>query len=296
MQHPPDQSPPHSFSPPDPQQFASYLQQHPAQPPSPWSVRLPLLVAVGLIGVSMLTEGLLAALLLWSALIWLFGHTSVRARRAQALERLVHGAQELAMLRRFPEALRRGWRLLPKASKSPHLHGQTVAMIAHCLDALGAYDSAIIGYDYLLQRLPPGQPIAVHIGLSRASASLGAENLSDADDALRRLRGAVETFGNSPISAAYRMLRLAQQVRTHHFAEGVEDSGGLTEALRPLGVEAGYGHALMALCHYHYVDPDADPDQSRASAVKWWEQATLLMPPDALVQRFPELSPLMELP
>lgn len=284
-----------TFSQPSPQEFESHLEQHPARPLSWWAARAPLLIAAALFGLSLATADPLRALLPWVALAWLFGHTAVRARRAQALESRVRRTQEVAMLRHYSEALRRAWRLLPQTVPAPLLHGQTVAMIAHCLDTLGSYDAAIVGYDYLLKRLPPGQPITVHIGVSRAAAALGAENLSDADDALRRLRGAVEPFQNTTISAAYRLAQLAQHVRTYHFQEGVNESDGLVEALRPLGVEAGYGHALMALCHYHQPDTDDSPGGSREAAQSWWRQATLLLPPGTLAQRFPELAPLMEL-
>jgi len=282
------------FSPPSPKQVGAHLNQHPASPPSVWSIRTPLLIAAGLIVLSIAMDGPVGSLLLWVALGWLFGHSAYRTHKAQVLETLVRKSQELAMLRRYPEALRRAWRLLPKAQGNPMLHSQTVAMISHCLDALGAFDAAIVGYDYLLKRMPPGQPITVHLGVSRAFASLGAENLSDADDALRRLRGAVEPFDHTPISAAYRLTRLAQQVRTHHFADAVQQRDGLLEALRPLGVEAGYGHALMALCYTQQPQPDGDDsiDQTR----KWWDRATLLLPPGTLIDRFPELKPLAELP
>jgi hypothetical protein len=285
------------FSTPSPEQVVSYLREHPASPPSAWSVRMPMLVAVVLIVVSIVLGGPIGALLPWFALAWLFGHSALRAYKAQALETDVRKTQELAMLRRYPEALRRGWRLLPAACVNPMLHSQTVAMISHCLDTLGAYDSAIVGYDYLLERMPAGQPVAVHIGVSRAGASLGAENLSDADDALRRLRGAVEPFNHTPISAAYRLTQLAQRVRTHHFADAVQERDGLIEALRPLGVEAGYGHALMALCYYQQPQNDLEPDGQdvNTQAREWWERATLLLPAGALVGRYPELKPLVEL-
>jgi len=243
---------------------------------------------------SYVASGPLSALLMFAALLWLIGHTSFRTRRLLSLQARVRRTQEIAMLRRYPKALRQGWRTLPKVTPLPQLHGQTIAMMSHCLDTLGQYDAAIVGYDYLLDKLPPGQPAAIHIGVSRAAAALGAERLSDADDALRRLRGPIEPFENTPISAAYRLALLTQQVRTYHFQEGVQESEGLVDALRPLGIDAGYGHALMALCHYH---TDNNPDNNNISNATqtWWQQATLLLPPNTLLKRFPELKPLTEL-
>lgn len=285
------------FAPPSPEQFEAHLRSNPANPPSKWQMRAPIIVAAALLGVSLATTGPVSALLPWVGLAWLFGHHWVRAQRVMRIESQVRKSQEVAMLRRYPQSMREAWRILPQATPLPALHSQTVAMISHCLDSLGCYDAAIVGYDYLLDRLPPSEPITVHIGVSRANAALGAERLSDADDSIRRLRGAVEPFKDTTISAAYRLAQLAQQVRTHHFAEGAQEHGDLVEALRPLGVEAGYGHALMALCHYqrnnHGNETDTQP--SRDAAKLWWDRATLLLPHDTLLQRYPELAPLTEM-
>ncbi len=283
------------FQPPTPEQFETFLRDHPANPPTAWQMRTPWLIALVLIVLSFVTGGPVSAVLPWVALIWLIGHTSFRSRRMVSLQVGVRRTQETAMLRRYTQAMRQGWRMLPQVTPIPMLHGQTVAMISHCLDTLGEYEAAIVGYDYLLAQLPPGQPITVHIGVSRAAAALGAERLSDADDGIRRLRGPVEPFTNTPISAAYRLAMLTQQVRTHHFEEGVQESEGLIDELRPLGVDAGYGHALMALCHFHTDLNAGDRDDVSNPAKTWWRQATLLLPPDTLLKRFPELQPLTEL-
>ena len=284
------------FSPPSPEQFDAYLRSHPPSPMSKWQLRAPLLVAALFLGMSLVTSEPISAVLPWVGLAWLFGHNGVRSRRAMSLEAQVRNSQEVAMLRRYPQALREAWRVLPLSVPAPNLHSQTVAMIAHCLDSLGCYDAAIVGYDYLLQRLPAGEPITVHIGVSRANAVLGAERLSDADDSIRRLRGAVEPYPDTTISAAYRLAQLAQQVRTHHFAEGAGENDDLIEALRPLGVEAGYGHALMALCYYHQYDGLETEDKPKHETARlWWGRATLLLPADTLLKRYPELVPLTEM-
>lgn len=285
------------FSPPSAEQFDERLRTYPPKPLTKWQMRAPLLVAAAFLGMSLATSGPVSALLPWVGLGWLFGHNWVRSRRAMSLEGQVRRSQEVAMQRRYPQALREAWRVLPLATPAPNLHNQTVAMIAHCLDSLGSYDAAIVGYDYLLQRLPKGEPITVHIGVSRANAVLGAGRLSDADDSIRRLRGAVEPYPDTTLSAAYRLAQLAQQVRTHHFAEGAGENGDLIEALRPLGVEAGYGHALMALCYYHQKDDGSGPEVQPAnqSTRLWWERATLLLPEATLLKRYPELEPLTEM-
>ena len=290
--------PTRGFAPPSSEQFEAHLQAYPPNPPGKWQLRAPLLVAGALLGVSLMIPGWPAVVLPWVGLAWLMGHNWLRTQHNMRLEAIVRQTQETAMQRRYPEALRDAWRILPQAVPAPALHSQTVAMIAHCLDSMNCYDAAIVGYDYLLDRLPAGEPIAVHLGVSRANAALGVDRLSDADDSIRRLRGAVEQFPDTTISAAYRLAQLAQQVRTNHFAEAVSENDDLVDALRPLGVEAGYGHALLALCHYKQAQAPAH-DQADASdeprqAHDWWAKATLLLPPDTLIERYPELKPLTE--
>ncbi len=117
----------------------------------------------------------------------------------------------------------------------------------------------------------------------------------------------VERLGRTPVTAGFRLARLIQDVRTHHFADALETSDELIDELRPLGVEAGYGMALMALCyHQHHrrqaehTDTDTDaasagtggaPDTAGPSdaVARWWQRATLLLPAPVLVDRFPEL-------
>ncbi|GAB4194238.1 MAG: hypothetical protein Kow00105_08450 [Phycisphaeraceae bacterium] len=298
------------FSPPSPEQFEAHLNAHPAHPPGKWQLRAPLLAVAALLVISLMTTGPLSALLPWVALIWLFGHNWYRTRRSMELEGRVRQVQEKAQLRHVTAALRDAWRLLPQLTAIPPLHSQTVALMAHCLDYLCCYDAAIVGYDYLLERLPNNEPIAVHIGVCRANAALGAERLSDADDTIRRLRGAIEPYKGTTIGAAYRLAQLAQHVRTHHFMEAVQENQDLLEAMRPLGIEAGYGHALMALCYERLAAQQATQDAGEAPANNtsypetieevgdkaklWWQRATLLLPIPTLERRYPELTPLKE--
>jgi hypothetical protein len=77
-------------------------------------------------------------------------------------------------------------------------------------------------------------------------------------------------------------------VRTNHFADAVEGCDGLLDELRPLGVDAGYGHALVALAYHHLAGAAAGEQ-----AALWWSRATLLVAAPALLDRFAELRPLL---
>ena len=220
----------------------------------------------------------------------LMGLTHWRLRRLRRLEARIVDAQELAMLRHHFPAFLLAWELMPAASAAPMLHGRLVAFIALCLDHLQAYDAAIVGYDHLIGHLPQDHPGSVQLQIQRAVAQLQTDRLTDADDAIRRLRGSAETMRSTATRAAYRLAQLLQHVRTNHFADATALAGELVNDLRPLGVDAAYGHALMALSYQRLDDAAA-----RAQAAVWWSRATLLMPPSALVDRFRELEPLQAL-
>lgn len=247
------------------------------------------------------TEG--ALFLIWAVMGGLFIFMVVRARRARALEGKVTRAGELAMLRHDRAALRMSWRLLPELTGVPPLHQRCVAIVGHCLDQIGAYESSLVVYDYLLEVMTGSPAGAVQLRIQRAIVALACDHLADADDALRSLRGQVgESHTPAPVRAAYRLATLVQDVRTAHFADAIEGCGGLIDELRPLGVEAGFGHALMAFCyhrmgqqqgHEQAQTPKAPTDYLQAAA-RWWTRATLLVPAKALVHRFPELGKMSE--
>jgi tetratricopeptide (TPR) repeat protein len=215
-----------------------------------------------------------------------------RMKRMRDLERQTLRVQELAMLRRSVESLRLGWDLLPRLTHAPPLHGRVVASLAHNLDQLRCFEAAIGAYDYLLAHLSPQDPVAMQFQVLRSIAQLATDRLTDADDALRRLRGAIGDFKHTAIAAAYRMAQLVQQIRTHHWEQAIQDSANLLADLRPLGVQAGYGHAMIALAYHEQAAHARIPAPEDVKV--WWSRATLLLAPAALVERFPELHPLTE--
>jgi len=270
-----------AFEPPSPDRFRAYLEEHEPRQVSIWVARGPLLALIGIIAVSLFTAGNLGLVLpcigLGAVLIYLY-RRGQHTRRLQAQARHV---QELSMLRHHADALRHGWQLLPHLTTMPALHGRTIAIMSYGLDLIESYDAAITGYDYLLERLPGDHPGAWQLGIQRAISALFADRLTDADNSLRRLRNSATNFVGSPLHAGFLLAELIQDVRTHHFAEALTLSDAWLDALRPLGVEAGYGHALLALC-YHETDRAEESQQ-------FWQAATTLLPSSVLLHRFPEL-------
>jgi len=303
--------PPENFTPPTAEQVRQHLADNPAEAPSPWIGRLPLLALVVLAGLVLLTDPAIAlpvgALLLAGAL----GAMVWRSRYLRRLRQALQQCQEAALLRHYRWALSRAWRLLPQVRRQPQLHGRTVALLGHLLDELACYEAALTVYDHLLPRLNEDHPGRVQLQTQRAVAALGCDQLTDAYDALRVVSHHIDPAERTPTSAGYHLAVLFQQVRTHHYREAIEPGEDLLPALRPLGVEAGYGHALMAFSHRQLREirpsgeapadqvgeeaetPEAGLDHT-ALMRRWWDRATLLLPPAAIVHRFPELAPLAE--
>jgi len=214
----------------------------------------------------------------------------------RTLEHQVTYAQELSMLRHHEQTLRLTWQLLPQVATAAMLHNRVVAYLAYSLDQLKVFDAAIVAYDNLIGQLPPQHPGSVQLQIQRAIAQLQLEQLIDADDTLRRMRHMADTIKHTAVGASYRLAGLLQQVRTHHFAEAIEESGGLLEDLRPLGVEAAYGQALMALCYHQHGGAEGAGGGGAQNSRLWWSRATLLMPPATLVDRFDELGTMVVKP
>ena len=275
---------------PSAHQVADHLGRHGLRRPSRLLAWLPLAAIVAVFFLSMTVRHVVTLIAPWLVLVGILAFVYGRGRWLGHLEQRVTRVQELSMMRYHREALYGAWRLLPRVPTVPVMHGRVMTVLAHCLDQLKAYDAAIVAYDGLIEHLPPQHPGSVQLRVQRAIAQFQCGQLLDADNTLRGLRGAVATIGHTVTAAGFRLARLIQQVRTHHYADAVESAPTLLNDLRPLGVEAVYGHALMALSYSHLADPAAG-----RHARMWWSRATLMIPAAALVDRFAELDRLPEL-
>jgi hypothetical protein len=234
------------------------------------------------------------ALLPLLALLGLMAYLSGQARSAAELQARSVKAWELAMIRRYREALGQAWELLPACRSKPELHGRAVSVIAHVLGELGKDEAADVAYRYLADRLPPDHPLTLRLKLQQATAALTTGRLADGDDILRQLRGQAEASNDPSLGAAFRMARLVQDVQTGHYADAIKEADDTASALIPLGVEAGYGYALLALCSALLAEHDPSLEEAQRIDLKkqaraFWDQGTLLIPPAALVYRYPEL-------
>lgn len=297
----PSLSNPNVFDPPTAAQLAEHLQRHPAVNVGPWQQRGPLLMVVAIAGLALLMMGQPGfALLPLLALLALMAYLSGQARSAAELQARAVRAWELAMIRRYREALGQAWELLPACKTKPELHGRAVTVIAHILSELGKDEAAEVAYEHLIDRLPPDHPLALRLTLQRAMAALTTDRLADGDRILRKLRGQAEARNDPGLAAALRLARLVQDVQTGHYADAVAEASDTADTLVPMGIEAGYGYALLALCHHVLAKHSAALDDAERhtytqQAKRYWDQATLLIPPAALVYRYPELQKLLTL-
>lgn len=279
--------PPQPFSPPTVGQVLTHLKRYPAREPSKLTAWMPIIAMATVIVLTMVIQSDWVLLLPWLTVGVVFVLLAMKMRNAQRLEQRITDAQELAMLRHWRQSLRLTWRLIPSLVTQPPLHGRAVALIAHCLDQLKAYDAAITAYNHLIDCVSAQDPVSIQIRIHRTIAQLANDQLIDADDDLRKLRTHTDVLAHPVIGAAYKLAQLVQQVRTNHWAEAVEDADQRIDHLRPLGVDAGYGYALTALSYYK-LDND-DTAAPLANAGLWWSRATLLLPVGTLVDRFAEL-------
>ena len=289
------------------------LAAYPARGTSRWMTWMPLAVLAGVMVVALTSTHPLMQLLPWAALIGMLIFMSRRVRMVRDLERQTQRVQELAMLRHQRQALDAGWELLPKVTGSLDLYARITALLAHLLDQMKADEPAIVGYDYLIERLPAEHPASVQLRVHKAIVQLESDHLADADDALRKLRVLQQQPSITPVQAAYHYALLLQSVRTHHYDDAIAMAGGLLDNLRPLGVDAGYGHALLAWSYAAHADrlrqrePEAQETEAAeaartrekelmSSATQWWSRATLLLPVADLARKHVQLNEFAQRP
>lgn len=288
-----DKSVTSTFNPPNPEQVASHLERYSASGRSRGGAAAPMLVIVlaWMISTAVPDIGMLLLIVAFGAVLLWFHY---KAKAARQLELRVDTIRDLALRREWRSSLSTAWDTLPQLVHTPALHGQTVMIMATDLANLRAFDSAIVMYDYLVERLPEQHVGATQLRVQRTIAQLSDDRLADADDAIRRLRGMADMLQDPAVTAGLQFAELFQQIRTHHYLDAIGRSDTLVDRLRPLGVEAGLGYGLMALAYWQLKRRTEDDAPYEAAAQTWWSRATLLLPVERLVERYPELQPVAD--
>ncbi|MBI1368460.1 MAG: hypothetical protein GC162_07370 [Planctomycetes bacterium] len=273
------------FTPPTAAQTREHLKRCTPRPPANPRRMLMGMIVVVLACWLLLRDHWLTLVIPWTILIGMIIYAGRRGKRRTRLEGRARQVYELSLLRRPMDVVREAWSLLPDLTTTPHLHGQTVSLMAAALMRVHDYDAAAETCDYLLDHLPKGTPASNYVRLLRIMAYLHVDRLADADDEIRSLARA----DLAPIESAMLTTgRLYQQIKTHHFEDAAAADDRIVEQLRPLGVDAGYAYGLIAAAFQQRADD--------AAARKWWRRATLLLSPAAIMNDLPETKSLAALP
>ena len=249
---------------------------------------------------------------------------TLRTRRAKRHATELARAEELFRLRRPEAAFHAADALLDEFVHEPAASARCTLVMGRALLTLRRPEEARVATGVLLERLPDLHPARTPVLLSRAVAEFECDRLADGDATLGKLRATLEREDAPPAqppappaddapdappgdrrggrpfaapdrtaaehaAAAYRAARLVQSAFTWHAADAIADAeaaGGAEASFRPLGVEAGFAHGLLAWCHLQLRDA--------AAAAAAWERATRLVPASALVHRFPRLTAVAE--
>lgn len=279
------------FHPPTSDQVTAYLQRHALTLPSPWKQWTPLLVITGAVILLLAVNSQFMLLLVWLGLMAMIGTAVIRARAMRQIQKQMQRIEESSLGREYVTALRLIWKLIPQVRSQPQMHTRAVALLAHNLQHVQAFDASVVAFDHIIKRLPAEHPAAIQFKLEQAMAMLASDQLADGDSLVRSLRYLPEKYPNTVLSGGYELALLYQQTRTNHFADMLPRADEAIARLRPLGLEAGRGYAMLALAFWTMRETDASYE---SQARQWWSRATLLLAPEELVARHDELRPLVD--
>lgn len=276
-----------TFHAPTAEQVTGHLDRHAVVAASPLQQWMPALVVGVLVMLALSFSSAGITLIVWLAMLGLFLNSYLRARAIRETDKQLARVQELTLERQHFEAMRLAWQVIPQLRARPQQHLRAVALLAHNLEQVRAHDAAVIAFTGVLDKLPDDHPAALQLRIEQTMALLASDQLTDADNQLRRLRNMLDRFKNSPIQGGFHLASLYQQIRTNHFRDAADQQQDMMDKLRPLGIDAGLGYALLALACYQSAAHADDPLINDAQ--RWWDHATLLLPLATLVKRFPEL-------
>jgi len=158
----------------------------------------------------------------------------------------------------------------------PTLRGRAFMIVAGLLESRKQHDVAGHIYESLLRRRM-GDPLTLHQAqLSLASAKLRNEELTDAVQLIGRLQ---KIEMPPPLRAIFEAVRLHQQVFMGQNEDAVDKISERRDLFRRhLSTRAGYTYGLLAAALHRLGRKD--------EAQQYWHDATLLVPPAKLTDRF----------
>lgn len=255
-------------------------------------MRLPFYVGTGvLLGVALANPALLhlppaaGGLALVLVVLWIVWVGRSSMRRQLRTARQCTRAVEAVQLEDWALAHTTLYDLLSRPVVNPVVRAQGLLGLAAVADHHHDYPSSQLIYEHLL-RDSAGQPPQLHaaaVGL--ATAMLRNDQLTDAVQLIDQLSRAAREA--PPVWAAQvELLQLYREVMMGQYDDVLAASARRRELFRGyLSTRSGYGYALLALGHHRRGQPQ--------QANRLWHDATLLIHPDKLLDRFPMLGDLV---
>jgi tetratricopeptide (TPR) repeat protein len=166
--------------------------------------------------------------------------------------------------------------LLKTPMRDPDDRGRALVLVAMLAEQRKNFDVASHVYERVLRQRIGDARLLQHVQLALAAAKLRNEELVDAIDLLGRLQ---QIEMPPSFRAIYEAIRLHQQVFMGHYADAVTDLDDRLKLFRRhLSTRAGYAYALLATAFHRLGNRD--------SAQRFWLDATTLVAPDAIHNRY----------
>lgn len=225
--------------------------------------------------------GLPAWLLPQIVVIVLAGLILRAVMKQRRLARLTLASFEAVQLREWDRAGEVLVRLLRNPLSNAQVRAELLLALASVAEARHQYEAAQRVYEALLAE-GTADPIQLHTTrVALAGVMLRTGQTADAVDLIDRLARA-ELPG--PMQAQVELLSLFREVAMGQAAGGIDEAEPRRELFRLyLSTRAGFGYGLLAAA----FDRANQPEKARG----YWHDATLLIRPKELLERFGELAP-----
>lgn len=212
----------------------------------------------------------------------IMGGVAAMTRRQRSRRQIVMAAWDGVQLEEWDHAEKAVSESLDRPLATPADRCQAYLALAAVLERKRKYEAALQIYGKLLiHRI--GDPYQLqHVQIAMTAAKFRNEELTDAIQMLDR----IEKF---PMPLTMRALvswtRLYQQVFMGQFEDAIKDLEETRQLFRRyLSTRAGYTYALFAKALHQTGRTDL--------AAKYWQDATLLIKPERLMEEYPFLPPI----
>lgn len=217
-------------------------------------------------------------------MLGLFGIIGYTFHRQRKLSRLMLQGMEAVQLKEWQKAFDKLTELLQHPLRHERARAEALLALAQVAESGNNYEAAQHIYDAMLDE-DTGDSLQLHNArIGRAAAMLRNGQTTDAIQLIDKL---VRKDLPAPLKAQAELLSLFREVymgQTHDSIEKAEIRRTLFR--KYLSTRAGYGYALQAAAFHRENLPE--------KARQYWQDATLLVRPDELLNRFEELKKVAE--